>query len=471
MTTGRIPWILLRNTILILVLLGMGAYFYSRETPNKEAAALCITNAVALIMHSGRSRQNIDAGPSAIVPIACMASLAFGACSGRSGDFLYEVGARVASGQPAAGPSIRTSGFEVMGGINSDYVRLTGQGSLPAACASPYGCLYYDTVTALPTLVDASANKYTAGTAWRARTSAGTPGDVATSWIWYDSVSDTFVARTSGGNATIVGSGGNVTISGTQTITGDKTFDGALVLPRATAPAQTADASIVWDSNDDLLTVGDGASRKTMVDLTTAQTLTNKTLTTPAISSPALSGTSTGAGLIAIANGGTGAATTSQNYVFAGPASGSGAPGFRALVAGDLPSGTSLAILGAGATTAVAGGQTNYLTSAGVAGQTTDIPIAQGNVTRAATIQKLYCSAETSPGGGQTETFTVRRYNGGAWADTSVTCQVSGGSSPATCNDTTHTQAVVAGDRLGISAAQSAASTAAAVTCTFELAF
>lgn len=44
--------------------------------------------------------------------------------------------------------------------------------------------------------------------------------------------------------------------------------------------------------------------------------------------------------IVPIANGGTGAATTSQNFVFAGPTSGAGAPSFRALVAADLPSGT-----------------------------------------------------------------------------------------------------------------------------------
>lgn len=40
---------------------------------------------------------------------------------------------------------------------------------------------------------------------------------------------------------------------------------------------------------------------------------------------------------LTIAQGGTGAATTSQNLVFAGPTSGSGAPSFRALVASDVP--------------------------------------------------------------------------------------------------------------------------------------
>jgi hypothetical protein len=49
-------------------------------------------------------------------------------------------------------------------------------------------------------------------------------------------------------------------------------------------------------------------------------------------------------GTLPIANGGTGAATTSQNFAFVGPTSGSGAPLFRALVAGDIPTLTAAKI-------------------------------------------------------------------------------------------------------------------------------
>lgn len=67
-----------------------------------------------------------------------------------------------------------------------------------------------------------------------------------------------FSVRDSGGNEIFaVNSDGDLTISGTFTPSG------ALVLPVATSPAQTADGSVVWDSNDDILTVGDGSSRKT----------------------------------------------------------------------------------------------------------------------------------------------------------------------------------------------------------------
>lgn len=42
-------------------------------------------------------------------------------------------------------------------------------------------------------------------------------------------------------------------------------------------------------------------------------------------------------GSLSIARGGTGLSSTSQNFVFVGPTSGSGAPSFRALIAGDIP--------------------------------------------------------------------------------------------------------------------------------------
>lgn len=54
-----------------------------------------------------------------------------------------------------------------------------------------------------------------------------------------------------------VDSDGNITIVGTTT------QSGALILPVSTTPAQTADGSVVWDSDDDILTIGDGSSRKT----------------------------------------------------------------------------------------------------------------------------------------------------------------------------------------------------------------
>lgn len=62
---------------------------------------------------------------------------------------------------------------------------------------------------------------------------------------------------------------------------------GVLVLPAAEVPAQTAEGSVVWDSNDDLLTVGTGSARKTIVDTDSTQSLTGKTYNRVTITAPA----------------------------------------------------------------------------------------------------------------------------------------------------------------------------------------
>jgi hypothetical protein len=58
---------------------------------------------------------------------------------------------------------------------------------------------------------------------------------------------------------------------------------------------------------------------------------------------------------LAVSSGGTGLTSTSQNFIFAGPTSGSGAPTFRALTAGDIPSlsGTYMLLSGTNTSTAV----------------------------------------------------------------------------------------------------------------------
>lgn len=66
-------------------------------------------------------------------------------------------------------------------------------------------------------------------------------------------------------------------------------IDGTVLLPAVASPAQTVDGSVVWDSDDNLLTVGTGSTRKTMIDTDSTQTLTNKTLTSPALTTPSFS--------------------------------------------------------------------------------------------------------------------------------------------------------------------------------------
>lgn len=95
-----------------------------------------------------------------------------------------------------------------------------------------------------------------------------------------DSIDALFAAT---GNGTSVGLnvGSGKTLNATS---------GTVLLPAVASPAQTADGSVVWDSDDNLLTVGTGSARKVMVDTDSTQTLTNKTLTSPAINTAAIAG-------------------------------------------------------------------------------------------------------------------------------------------------------------------------------------
>jgi hypothetical protein len=72
-----------------------------------------------------------------------------------------------------------------------------------------------------------------------------------------------------------------------ETVNG-RQASGILIAPTSSSPAQTTEGSVVWDSDDDLLTVGTGAARKTMVDTNSTQTLTTKTLTSPTLTAPTI---------------------------------------------------------------------------------------------------------------------------------------------------------------------------------------
>jgi hypothetical protein len=102
----------------------------------------------------------------------------------------------------------------------------------------------------------------------------------------------TAVASKQNISAVVSGGSGSLNVSG-----------GALILPQSTAPVQTAEGSVIWDTDDDLLTIGTGSARKTMVDLDSNQTLTTKTLTSPTING----GTHTGITSLGVRSSGTGA--------------------------------------------------------------------------------------------------------------------------------------------------------------------
>ena len=388
------------------------------DTTRTAVIAASFTFVTGLWMRSGR-------GMSAWIPLACLASLSLGACK-QSVEWRWPYEGAVSA--PQAGS-----------GLNGNYLRMAEQAALPAQCAG-FGCVYTKSTDHLIRFADTSGNERIMGEASRVRQVAGTPGDVAEGWIWEDTNTHYLYFRSNSGSILIGSSGGMVTLDTTQTVTGDKTFTGALVLPQTAAPAQTAEGSVSWDTDDDLLTVGTGAARKTMLD-------TNSTI-----------GVSQLSGQVAVANGGTGAATTSQYFVFAGPSSGAGAPGFRLLVGGDIANLAGPTVVSGGATTAI-GIATAYLTAPGQTGSATEIYLALA--TRSLTVRNLYCFAGTAPGGVATVVLTVRKNA----SDQITTCPITGAGT--TCNDTTNTFTVAAGDQLSIKAVSSGL-LAAGLTCSVE---
>jgi len=153
-----------------------------------------------------------------------------------------------------------------------------------------------------------------------------TVGTISTG-IWNASV----IAGLYGGTG-VANSGKTITLGGNMSTAGSFTTSGAFATTLTTTAA----------TNVTLPTAG------TLATLAGTETLTNKTLTSPILGTPQsviltnASGLplSTGVtGTLPVTNGGTGAATATQNYIFAGPATGStaAAPGFRALAAADIP--------------------------------------------------------------------------------------------------------------------------------------
>ena len=135
---------------------------------------------------------------------------------------------------------------------------------------------------------------------------------------------------------------------------------GTLILPNATAPAQTTDASVVWDSNDDLLTVGTGAGRKVMADTDSTQTLTNKTIN---LASNTLTATSAQIASAVSDETGSGALVFANSPTLVTPALGTPSSGTLTNATG-LPVSTGLSGLGTGVATFLATPSSANLASA-----------------------------------------------------------------------------------------------------------
>lgn len=131
-----------------------------------------------------------------------------------------------------------------------------------------------------------------------------------------------------------IAAGASQTVAGTYTFSGSVTFSGTTALGAATAtsPAENDDSTRVATTawvQDEIAGLAGGTVTSVGLSLPNIFTVSGS----PVTSSGTLSAT---------------LASQTQNHVFAAPTSGNGAPGFRALTAGDLPdiSGSYLPLTG-----------------------------------------------------------------------------------------------------------------------------
>lgn len=204
----------------------------------------------------------------------------------------------------SAGVDVAIGGFDGVAQVNGTYaqfidVQVSADQEVSFGVGGGAGPLVYNATTGkltVPGIIDPTAVVFeeagapsTDATEGAVFVSDGT-GGLVLGHFYYRGASDavpvdlsaagavpTLAAVLVAGNTT---DGTNLVISAADSLDASA---GILLLPLAVAPAQTANGSMVWDSNDFILTVGDGGVRKTMVDTTTSQTLTNKTITLPTI--------------------------------------------------------------------------------------------------------------------------------------------------------------------------------------------
>jgi hypothetical protein len=165
--------------------------------------------------------------------------------------------------------------------------------------------------------------------------------------------------------------------------------------------------------NSTSITSQTGIGTKFVVD-------TSPTLVTPNIGTPSagvltnvtgLPLTTGVTGTLPIANGGTGVTTATQNYVFAGPATGgvAGAPSFRALTSADLPASLTANSVANSITFANSGGAAANTTYNGNAAKIID-----------------YSTVGASPTAGSSSLTTVGTIASGTWNGTAIAGQYGG---------------------------------------------
>jgi len=233
---------------------------------------------------------------------------------------------------------------------------------------------------------------------------AGAPASLASAELAFNEIDNTlyYGKGDSSGTATSIaaigGDGAFVSLSGTQTISGNKTFSGTVSLgssATATTPASNSnDTTLATTAFVTTKTTGFGSGSVTSVGLSLPAmfSVTGSPVTT--------SGTLTAS-----------LASQTANYVFIAPNGTAGAPTFRALVAADLPSLTGT-YLGLSAGGTVSGNTTFSGTVALGASATATTPSTIDNSTKVATTayvqnQGFLTTAVSSVGLSLPNIFTV----------------------------------------------------------------
>lgn len=233
---------------------------------------------------------------------------------------------------------------------------------------------------------------------------AGAPASLASAELAFNEIDNTlyYGKGDSSGTATSIaaigGDGAFVSLSGTQTISGNKTFSGTVALG-SSASATTPSGS----SNDTTVATTAFVTSK-MTGLGTG-TVTSVGLSLPAMFSVTGSPVTSSGTLTASL------ASQTANYVFIAPNGTAGAPTFRALVAADLPSLTGT-YLGLSAGGTVSGNTTFSGTVALGSSATATTPSTLDNTTKVATTayvqnQGYLTQAVTSVGLSLPNIFTV----------------------------------------------------------------
>lgn len=226
---------------LILTVLALGSACYALSVGRSDYAMAALSFASGLWMHSGRRPSGGDPGLAVVVPVVCLATL-LGACSGQSGGFLYEIGARFSTEKPAARQPIYLDysakggpGYGVQAGLLADVVEW--KTAAAPTCTSGRACMYALNTDGLLYTYDANGLTLKLHAAQSFRTSSSCSGlsSPVVGDVCYDTTSGVHRFYDASGWETVPEDDLVVHLAGSETITGTKTFSGGILASGSTA--------------------------------------------------------------------------------------------------------------------------------------------------------------------------------------------------------------------------------------------